>query len=436
MKKSAMRYLNCMNGVETTTINTEGTGVITIHLIPARVGKRELDSLVILNGYKMATLRPSWTILLSVFIREVNKYSGKEMSEEEWIEVESKICKKMKKIFPYHSKEKFIFDLNELIESLSQIARENAYELDDSIAISDYVDKMAGPIRMDLMVSSIKMNEKWNCNQKCKYCNFVEKTHDEVSEMSTYEWKKVIEKLWKEAYVSQITFTGGGEPTMREDLVEIIKTARRFITKLETNGIKLENKDYCRKLKNAFLDSVKITLYSSNSDIHNKLVGIPNGFEKTVKGIKNALNEKMNVTVNTPIVFENKEGYRSTLEFLRQLGVVYVECSSVTDDIKYAEWLRILKEAAKFCEENGMKLTFSLPGKVPDSILKKLDLEIPHRGECLFNMAIAPNGNVIPCTTLNDINSSLGNIFGAKWFDGIWMNPKAQTIRKEIIKNI
>ena len=57
-----------------------------------------------------------------------------------------------------------------------------------------------------------------------------------------------------------MTFTGG-EPTMREDLLNSIRYARWFISRLNTNGIRL-TEDYCRKLREAELDSVQITFYS------------------------------------------------------------------------------------------------------------------------------------------------------------------------------
>ena len=428
--RSAKRYLNCIRGVETTTIDTEGTGIMTIHLIPARFGKRNLDSLVILNGCKIVTLKPAWTVMLSIFIREVNKYGEKKMTETDWPNVEAETCKRLKKIFPYYSEEKFAFNLNLMLEGLSLTAK-GKVKYHESISIREYSDKMAGPIRMDLMVASMKKEGKWNCNQKCKFCSSKGKTMAEVPELPTEGWKKVIEKLWNEAYVSQLTFTGGCEPTVREDLLTIIKMAKKFITKLETNGIKLAEKSYCQELKNAYLNHVQITLYSSHPNIHNNLVGIPDAFEKTVKGIKNALEEGLDVSVSVPVVTENRKKYHDVLDFLQKLGVSCVECSDVTDDIMYSEWLRVLKNASSFCKENGMKLTFSLPGKVPESILKELGLEVPFDMNCLFNMAIAPNGNVIPCTKCIGINDSIGNIFGNKWIEDIWMNPKTRRIQKE-----
>ena len=49
-------------------------------------------------------------------------------------------------------------------------------------------------------------------------------------------------------------------------------------------------------------------------------------------------------------------------------------------------------------------------------------------------MAIAPNGNVVPCQSWLGENASLGNILSLKW-DEIWDSRKAKKIKKQVIKN-
>ena len=62
------------------------------------------------------------------------------------------------------------------------------------------------------------------------------------------KWKEILDKC-REIGIPQVTFTGG-EPTMRDDLFELIKYGRWFVTRLNTNGIKL-TKEYCAGLKEA-----------------------------------------------------------------------------------------------------------------------------------------------------------------------------------------
>ena len=69
-----------------------------------------------------------------------------------------------------------------------------------------------------------------------------------------------------------------------------------------------------------------------------------------------------------------------------------------------------------------MELGFTSPGWVKEDDLRKLNLDIPTCGACLSNMAIAPNGDVVPCQSWLDEKSNLGNILKTKW-KKIWNNP-------------
>ena len=63
-----------------------------------------------------------------------------------------------------------------------------------------------------------------------------------------------------------------------------------------------------------------------------------------------------------------------------------------------------------------------------------MKLNIPACGACLSNMAITPDGNVVPCQSWLGKNSSLGNILKKKW-KHIWESPKCKKIRMSSAKN-
>ena len=214
---------------------------------------------------------------------------------------------------------------------------------------------------------------------------------------------------------------------MREDLFELIEHAKWFITRLNTNGVLL-TADYCEKLKKASIDSVQITFYSCDEDIHNELVGAPQ-FKNTVAGIENTIAAGISVSINTPLCTLNKD-YVKTLEFLKSKGVIYVTCSGLittgnartqrSENLQLSsdEIRRVLKDAVDYCYANGMEINFTSPGWVDADFCRELGIMAPTCGACLSNMAITPGGNVVPCQSWLD-GDVLGNILETDW-DKIW----------------
>ena len=436
-RKERKFYKENLNEVLHTNLNPYEPGVVRIHLVPAKYRPLHTDpSVVILNGKDILPINLSWTILLANFIKEVNNFSGNEITDKELEVVFSKTIDETMKV--YHPKrEDMELDLRKILSVFVDIsAGREPTEKIGQLSIAQYAHKMKAPHRMDLMVSSMSKDGKWNCNQKCLHCYAAGQETAEVKELSTDEWKKIIDKC-KEVCIPQITFTGG-EPTRRDDLIELIDYSKWFITRLNTNGVLLTN-DYCKKLYEASLDCVQITFYSSNPEEHNKLIGAEN-FNKTVQGIKNAIKNNLPISINTPLCSINKR-YVDTLKFLHDLGIKYVTCSglimtgnatkkaSKNTALSEKELCKILKAAKKYTDENLMEISFTSPGWIENEQLKELELDIPTCGACLSNMAIAPNGEVVPCQSWLGSDAGMGNMLTDSW-DSIWNSKKCKKIRK------
>ena len=438
LTKRILKYANDnFNEVKHTTLNPEGPGVVRIHLVPPKVTDEEIGpSIAIINGQDIIPVDVSWTILLSEFISEVNKYSGREINEDDMSAIIKATCKRMRKVYPFLPDKYFITDIRTIMTTFTQIAyREEITEEIPYMSIGEYAPFMRAPHRMDLMVSSMKKNENWHCNLKCLHCYAAGQQHSEEGELSTGDWKSILDRLRKIG-IPQITFTGG-EPTMREDLIELIGYGKWFITRLNTNGVRL-TKEYCHSLKAAALDSMQITLYSGDKDIHNRLVG-GEGYDNTVEGIKNAIELEISVSVNTPLCTLN-EDYVSTLKFLNGLGVTYVTCSGLITtgnaakdesaglQLDKEKIGAILRDAVAYCAENSMEISFTSPGWVDGELCDELGITTPTCGACLSNMAVSPGGNVMPCQSWLS-EAPLGNILSEDW-EKIWDGEKCK-IRRE-----
>lgn len=426
-----------MRKVEHATLNPKGPGSVRIHLIPPRKSLRNEPSVIILNGEYIIPINSSWAIILSNFMRELYHYDGTPITKEQLEVIVRNTVRKTQLVFKKTEGEKIKTDLGKIIEVLVDIAANREPDIEiGQMSLAEYARYMTAPHRMDLMVSAMEKNGKWHCNQKCLLCYAAGQEQSQKRELSTKQWKQIIDKC-RENNIPQLTFTGG-EPTMREDIVELINYSQWFVTRLNTNGVKL-TKELCQKLYEVSLDCIQITLYSDKEEIHNRLVGA-NNWNKTVEGIKNALVAGLNVSINTPLATLNKD-YTSTLKFLKQLGIIYVSCSGVigTGNAKQTEanaiqlseeeLCTILKESTKFCEESGMEISFTSPGWLSEEKLRSMNLTVPTCGACLSNMAIAPDGTVVPCQSWLD-EDGLGNILNIPW-KKIWNHPVAKKIRNE-----
>lgn len=418
------------NEVLHTTLNPEGPGVVRIFLLPPVYSRNEIaESLAIINGQDIIPVSLSWSILLAEFIKEVNKYHDVEITDADADKIMDRASASVRKVYPFISAKRLKMDIYRMMNAFTQVA--SGQPCDEEIgyiSIGDYAPYMRAPHRMDIMVSAMTRNGAWHCNQKCVHCYAAGQEHADEQELSTEEWIRVLGIL-RESGIPQVTFTGG-EPTMRDDLVQLVDSAKWFVTRLNTNGIRM-TRELCDQLMAASLDSVQITFYSADEEIHNKLVGAEQ-YKNTVAGIENALAAGLSISINTPLCTLNRD-YVKTLEFLHDKGVYYVTCSglittgnatsSESEELQLSkdEIKDILREATEFAYSHGMEISFTSPGWVEGSFCEELGIMAPTCGACLSNMAITPSGNVVPCQSwLSD--DILGNILTDEW-GSIWNNP-------------
>ena len=432
------RHLECVRHI---TLDPKGRGVLRIHMIPPRQDADNAPFLLLLNGSRLVPLNLSWAILLANFMDRLEPFTGVEITESDWNAMAAGAVAETHKTYPLTSKERLSDDLATMIRSLVAIARGQEPEAEVApLTLGEYAPEMTAPHRMDLMVSAMTRGGAWHCNQKCLHCYAAGQPLSDTPELTTAQWKDILSKL-RAANVPQVTFTGG-EPTLRADLVELVGAAQWFVTRLNTNG-RLLTPELCRRLYEASLDSVQVALYSHDPAVHNALVGAE-GFDDTVAGIKNAVAAGLSVSVNTPLCSLNTD-YAATVRFVHELGVRYVTCSGLIPSgsaegaesratrLTEEQLTDVLRRAVTVAEELGMEMDFTSPGWLKEETLRSMGLTlVPSCGACLSNMAIAPDGGVIPCQSWLS-SQPLGNILTDDW-DKIWQSQRCAAIRAKSAK--
>jgi MoaA/NifB/PqqE/SkfB family radical SAM enzyme len=159
------------------------------------------------------------------------------------------------------------------------------------------------------------------CQCKCVHCSAARYAKDAEAlgkkELSTDEFKHLIDECIKLGAIN-ITFTGG-EPLLRPDVYDLLNYVDKdeAITQLFTNGLLL-TRENVKRLKEAGLYSLEVSLDSPYPETHDDLRCIDGLFETATKGIRYALEEGLLVGISTYATKEKIED--GSLELLFDLG--------------------------------------------------------------------------------------------------------------------
>lgn len=283
------------------------------------------------------------------------------------------------------------------------------------------------PYRMDLALT-------YRCNNDCQHCyNARLRTYPELS---TEMWKKIIDRCW-ELNIPHLIFTGG-EPTLREDLPELIRHAEENgqITGLNTNGRRLQDKDFTQQLVDAGLDHVQITLESHSAEIHDQMVNLRGAWKQTVAGLQNAIDSPLFVMTNTTMLQDNFQSMSQTLDFLGELNVPTVGLNAliysgrgkdVGTGLTEEELKPLLTLARQKTEAQGQKLIWYTPTLYCHFNPLEMDLGVKGCTAALYNMCVEPDGGVIPCQSYYH---QLGNLLNDSW-KSIWEHDLALSLREK-----
>ncbi len=289
-----------------------------------------------------------------------------------------------------------------------------------------YSHHPSSPYRMDLALT-------YRCNNDCHHCYNARLRS--YPELDTIEWKKIIDRCW-ELNIPHLIFTGG-EPTLRDDLVELIAYAENTgqITGLNTNGRRLRDPDYVQALVDAGLDHVQITVESHSEEIHDQMVNHQGAWKQTIAGLRNALDSSLFVMTNTTMLKNNQESLGDTLDFLGELGVPTVGLNAliysgrgrdVGTGLSEEELPPLLALAQSKTSSQGQKLIWYTPTLYCHFNPLEMDLGIKGCTAALYNMCVEPDGGVIPCQSYYQ---QLGKITEDSW-KSIWEHELALELRE------
>jgi len=250
----------------------------------------------------------------------------------------------------------------------------------------------------------------YNCNLRCKMCPFWKRS----SRDSTLEQEKAILKRVYDCGACGIAFEGG-EPLLRNDLVEILAFSRSLPlhTSIITNGTLLESRideiaPYVNGVVYVSVDGMEKT--------HDAIRGVGGSFRKAVRGISAAI-EKASVTINTTVMAENIDEIEDLVCLAKELGtkisvaVAHEYCNVNASSAAIGKTSKIAHKLMEMKRE-GYPIVNSI------GYLKVMAKDKSWQCKPWTMVNIDPDGNVVlPCYVHNDYASSVpifeGGIRGA-----------------------
>ena len=136
------------------------------------------------------------------------------------------------------------------------------------------------------------------CNFRCRYCR--EYDAESPTRGLSKEEIELLVKVFSEYGLQTVRFTGG-EPLLREDIVEIVETVNRYVNDISitTNGFFL--KKFAKPLKDAGLKRLNVSLDSLNAEKFRYLTG-EGDLNRVLEGLEEAKRHFEGIKINTVAV--------------------------------------------------------------------------------------------------------------------------------------
>jgi len=226
----------------------------------------------------------------------------------------------------------------------------------------------------------ISMDER--CNQDCAFCVVKGENKGKFGSMSKDEAKETIKKFI-DFGGEDIVFTGG-EPTLRDDLPEIIEYAEQFNTlhsiSIITNGTRISDGKYLSMLIDADKKNKMgfcFSLHSHKEKISELLTNTKGTFKKAISGIENVIRKGKRLSIYQVITSKN---YKDLLEFTKFLNEKYPEIKDITFAYPFPQgnallndWIYVklsslkpyLLRVLEFLEKKNYKVSIATCGQFP-----------------------------------------------------------------------
>jgi radical SAM protein with 4Fe4S-binding SPASM domain len=284
----------------------------------------------------------------------------------------------------------------------------------------------------------------YRCNLRCKFCYAACGCRSEQSperEMTTDEATRILDTIARRAKVPSVSFTGG-EPTLRQDLPQLIAYARSLNLRanLITNGT-TSDEALAERLAKAGLNSAQVSLEAATAETHDRLTGVSGSFALTLRGIANLRKAKIHTHTNTTINRRNVDELAALLRLVKVLGLTRLSMNMVIPIgsaaverkhdgdlmVTYSEIGPIVRGLAARARELGLKFMWYSP--TPLCLFNPIAEGLGNKScaACDGLLSVAPDGGLRPCSSHPE---TIGNLLKQD-FNAVWNSVRARYFKQK-----
>ncbi|MDA1050575.1 MAG: pyrroloquinoline quinone biosynthesis protein PqqE [Planctomycetota bacterium] len=248
----------------------------------------------------------------------------------------------------------------------------------------------------------------YRCPLQCPYCSNPLELNRFRTELDTVVWHRVLDEAARLGVV-QVHFSGG-EPLLRRDLTDLVRTARQLdlYSHLSTSGLGADQARLA-SLRDAGLDALQISLQDSRPHENDWLAGVPS-FEKKRRAIESAKRLELPVTLNIVLHRHNLDRIDELIDLACRWNVDKLELAHA----QYGGWA-FRNRAALLPTEQQVGRAAEVVADARDRLIDNLEIvhvlpdyfqQFPKA--CLHGwgrvfLTVAPDGAVLPCQTAREI---------------------------------
>ncbi|MBU0460955.1 MAG: radical SAM protein, partial [Nanoarchaeota archaeon] len=268
---------------------------------------------------------------------------------------------------------------------------------------------------MDKTSKELTVCIDFNCNNDCISCMLKDIKKD-LRPFSFEEFREIIDETLRLNQYETLILSGA-EVTLNKELIRFIEYAKQLSAfkhiRIQTNGRRLSDINYCRDLMNVGIDEFFVSVYGPDAITHEAITRSAHSFEETLQGIANLNTLGATIITNTVIstlnytLLQNIVVKLSAFSSIKEMQFWNYWPMSETDDLSllasYRDVLPFLVEAIKEGQKRDIKIIVkyfpaclldkyvaALDNSQADTIIDKIYWQqygLNNFGQCLFRSA-------------------------------------------------